>query len=183
MGWGNAAGNERPNVLRLFHSITAATMTRKNARKAPVPYVSYSRELADRICDDLASGLTLRAVCRQPGMPTETAVRYWALNDIEGFFERYDRSRQVGCDARNDMLQEIADGALPEDAPLLKIKSDNMKWYMMKVHPRRFGERALPSVPAGVRRVTFDFGDRELPDYQPTPKLIEGEFSEVEDDG
>ena len=38
----------------------------------------YTPALADTICKRIAEGESLRAICRDPGMPSEGTVRGWA---------------------------------------------------------------------------------------------------------
>ena len=56
-----------------------------------------------------AGGETLRAICRDEGMPDERTVRRWALDDVEGFAGHYAKAREVGYQSLADELLEIAD--------------------------------------------------------------------------
>ncbi len=69
----------------------------------------YTKAIADRICDRLANGETLRSICRDPDFPQESTVRAWALNDFNGFYARYARARNIGLDALADETLELAD--------------------------------------------------------------------------
>jgi hypothetical protein len=55
----------------------------------------YTPETADRICDRLADGESLKAICRSPGMPSERAVLSWAATRPE-FRGQYDFAREIG---------------------------------------------------------------------------------------
>ena len=58
----------------------------------------------------LSSGLSLRAICQEPQMPSEACVRKWAINDAgPGFSAQYVRARDIGLDCLNDRLLEIAE--------------------------------------------------------------------------
>jgi Bacteriophage Sf6, terminase small subunit-like len=46
---------------------------------------NYTREIAETICTRMSEGESLRAICRDPGMPSEGTVRGWAVRDVEGF--------------------------------------------------------------------------------------------------
>jgi hypothetical protein len=67
---------------------------------------TYTSELAHRICERLADGETLRAICRDEGRPDERTVREWAVDDVEGFSPQYARARQTRPNsfARQDKL-------------------------------------------------------------------------------
>ncbi len=53
----------------------------------------YTAEIAQRILIELAGGRSLRAVCRDHGMPPHSTVRQWVSDDRDSFATRY---RQAG---------------------------------------------------------------------------------------
>jgi transposase-like protein len=60
----------------------------------------YSDEIAQRILGELSGGRSLRAVCRDQGMPSYSTVRMWILEDRHGFRARYRQARTIekaGC--------------------------------------------------------------------------------------
>jgi Bacteriophage Sf6, terminase small subunit-like len=56
----------------------------------------YSAEIAERILTGLKGGRTLRALCREDGMPRQSTVQGWVLDDREGFAARYKAAREIG---------------------------------------------------------------------------------------
>ena len=78
------------------------------------------QEIAD-ICDKLAEGKSLRAICREMGK-AESSVRYW-LNKDEDAFAHSARARELGCDALADECLEIADSPT-EPADMKRIRID-----------------------------------------------------------
>ena len=56
----------------------------------------YTDEIADRILRELRSGRSLRAVCRDDGMPHHDTITKWVKQDREGFGARYRQARQIG---------------------------------------------------------------------------------------
>ncbi len=121
--------------------------------------VEYSPELAAKICEMLSTGITLREVCRQSDMPTEAAVRLWALEDRSGFAAQYTRARELGYLAMADEIVDIADDGLndwmerrrengePEQTlnhehiSRSKLRFDARRWLLSKCLPKIYGDR------------------------------------------
>lgn len=112
--------------------------------------VNKTPELLASICERLASGESLRAICKSDGMPTETAVRKWAIKDPHGFGSQYALSRNMAMDAMEDDLLEIADAELPRldngatDSGAVnnkRVRIDTRKWIMSKIAPKRYGDK------------------------------------------
>lgn len=70
--------------------------------------VTYSPEIVAAICERLAAGESLRAICRDDGMPTEGAFRLWE-REIEEVSTQSLRAREIGCHTMADECLEIAD--------------------------------------------------------------------------
>ena len=73
------------------------------------------------ICDKLAEGRSLRAICRDIG-EKESNVRYWLSRD-EHAFAQASRARELGCDALADECLEIADGEGATDVKRVRIET------------------------------------------------------------
>lgn len=71
----------------------------------------YTPEIADAICLRIASGETLRAICRDDDMPGWVTVYRWLEADAV-FSERFARARDMGADAIAQQALEIADTPL-----------------------------------------------------------------------
>ena len=110
---------------------------------------NYTRSLADIVCDRMTEGESLRAICRDVGMPSEGAVRGWSVRDVDGFGDRYRAARLLLMDYWADQIVDIADdvGLDPRDR---QIRTGVRQWIMSKVS-RSYGERLVHS------------GDPELP--------------------
>jgi hypothetical protein len=118
----------------------------------------YTQEIADRICQQLASGMSLREVCRSDDMPAESTVRLWALEDRDGFSAQYTRAREIGYHSMADELLEIADDAANdwmerngddnegwqlngEHVQRSRIRLDTRKWLLSKALPKVYGDK------------------------------------------
>ena len=104
---------------------------------------NYTRDLGDIICDRMTEGESLRAICRDVDMPSDGAVRGWAVRDVDGFGERYRAARLLLMDYWADQIVDIADdGDLdPRDR---QIRTGFRQWIMSKVS-RGYGERLVHS--------------------------------------
>lgn len=118
----------------------------------------YTSEIAASICAGLAEGRSLRDVCSDEGMPSESTVRTWALDDREGFSAQYTKAREVGYHAMADELMDIADNGSndwmerrgSEDAGWVangehiqrsRLRVDARKWMLSKVLPKVYGDK------------------------------------------
>lgn len=124
------------------------------------PAVTYTPELAAKILEEIATGKSLRAVCREPDMPGESAVRKWVIEDRDGFSAHYARARDMGVDAMADETIEIADDGTndfeyteitpgvtarspldQEHVQRSKLRVDTRKWYLSHIAPKKYGDR------------------------------------------
>lgn len=118
----------------------------------------YTQELAGEICRMLAEGMSLREVCRHEGMPHESTVRLWAVDDREGFSTQYRRAREIGYHSMADELLEISDDASNdwmerqnetaegyelngEHLQRSRLRVDTRKWLLSKALPKVYGDK------------------------------------------
>ena len=102
----------------------------------------YTPALAETVCKRIAQGESLRAICRDSGMPTEGAVRGWARDNRDGFGARYRLARELQFEFWADQIVEIAD-ASEADPCDPQVRIDVRKWLLSKLAARRYGERLL----------------------------------------
>ena len=125
---------------------------------------TYGQEIADEVCRRLAGGESLRAICRDEGIPDESTVRFWALDDREGFATQYARAREVQFLAIADELLEIADDGSNdwmqrtskdksggwelngEHIQRSRVRIDTRKWILSKMLPKVYGDKAEVAV-------------------------------------
>jgi hypothetical protein len=120
--------------------------------------MAFQQNIADVICDRLANGESLRAICRDEGMPSEATVRAWALDDVCGFAAQYARARELGYDRLAEEILEIADTPKPGKSRVQKadgqveereadmiehrrLQVDSRKWMLSKMLPKRYGDK------------------------------------------
>lgn len=86
----------------------------------------------------LATGESLRSICRTPGFPDHSTVCEWLRNNAE-FANQYARARSDGLDVLADQALEIADDT-DEDANSRRVRIDTRKWYLSKLRPEKYGD-------------------------------------------
>jgi hypothetical protein len=115
-----------------------ATVTKRNKRKAGRPSI-YSPKLADRICQRLVNGESLRAICADPNMPDKATVLRWADRNPE-FRGRYARARELLVEFWADELIAISDGN--DDVSRDRLRVDARKWLISRLLPQRADENS-----------------------------------------
>ena len=116
----------------------------------------YTTELADEICERLAAGEILNAICESDErFPTCQAVRKWVINDTDGFSSRYAHAREMGMDALAERSLKVAeDGSkdytldvdgrpvfIAEHVQRSRLICDQIKWFASKMAPRKYGDK------------------------------------------
>jgi hypothetical protein len=99
----------------------------------------FNAELGDRICERLADGESLRAVCRSEDMPDKVTVFRW-LRTYEDFRNQYARAKDESADALADDILDIADEKL-EDPQSRRVRIDARKWIASKLKPKKYGDK------------------------------------------
>ena len=122
--------------------------------------LTYSREVADKVCLRLCEVASLKRVCEEEGMPPESTVRLWALDDVDGFAARYTRARQIGYEGLADETLDIADNST--DANLARLRVDTRKWLLSKVLPKVYGDRIALDHGGKIATGAEDMTDAEL---------------------
>lgn len=120
--------------------------------------VPYSLELATRICDLLATGVSVAKICKAKDMPHETTVYGWLYQHPE-FLAQYRGARIAGCERIADELFAIVDDgsndwikrktaagkdeivADHEHISRSRLRFDARRWYLSRLVPKVFGDR------------------------------------------
>lgn len=120
---------------------------------------TYTPELAATICERLAAGESLRAICRDLDVVAEATVRSWVIDDVQGFAAQYTRARDMGLDALAEEIIEIADepagtldngGTDTGDVANRRLRFDARRWYLSKLAPKKYGERVDQNITGGL---------------------------------
>lgn len=111
----------------------------------------YSQELADKICEQIGNGGSLRTICDAEDMPAFSSVFKW-LREKPEFSQQYARACEERTEAHNEQLLVYGDEAIqlaqstdPKAAnavvSAVKLKADNLKWVMSKMKPKKYGDK------------------------------------------
>jgi hypothetical protein len=122
--------------------------------------MTITPETFDRICEQLAEGQSLRAICREPGMPSVwTVLRY--VDASPEASQQYARARElqaeffaqdivdISDDATNDYMKTVdADGVVGyklngENIARSKLRVDSRKWIASRILPKKYGDKTL----------------------------------------
>lgn len=120
---------------------------------------TYTQKIADRICDQIAEGRSLRSICRDKTMPSMRTVFYW-LAAREDFARLYAYARDAQADALVDEMLDIADDGSndwmeqrgrdgevtgwKENGESLKrsaLRLSTRQWIAEKLKPKKYGNK------------------------------------------
>jgi hypothetical protein len=100
---------------------------------------TYTPEIAERICRELAEGKSLRKICEADDMPAQGTVYVWIETDRDGFQEKYTRAREFQADTFVDEIVDISDEE--PDSQRARVRIDARKWSAGKMRPKKYGEK------------------------------------------
>lgn len=104
-------------------------------------------EVIKRLLDGIADGKTLRALCREDGMPNWRTVYDWIEAD-EQLAAQVARARELGFDAIAEDVFDIADGtrASSEHVQLSKMRIDTRLKLLACWSPKKYGNKQDVSI-------------------------------------
>jgi hypothetical protein len=155
-----------PMVVPVFRRLEKRTGNRRrralfvnkiSEMEMPRP-TTFTIEAFQTILGRISEGETLKAICREDGMPDPKTFRRW-VREYPERVRMYDQARLDGTDALADELIDIAwdtsNDTLVDakDRPYAnhewiarsRLKSETIRFLLMKLNPRRYGER-MPDV-------------------------------------
>jgi hypothetical protein len=150
-----------PFKVTVSNHSPASKETDTRARKRRAAGVKYSNAIAEEICFRMASGESLKGICRSPGMPTFQSVLRWVLERPE-----FARVYALACDMRAqylaDEILEIADTIEPGErvkksykgtevtvgdmVERSKLRVDARKWLLARLAPKRYGDKITQEI-------------------------------------
>ena len=99
---------------------------------------SYTPEIAEKLCAEIAEGGILHRMCRRDDMPDHSTVFRW-LEGNDEFRDRYCRARERQAEFFADEIIEIVD--TEPDPQIARVRMDARKWHASKTAPKKYGDR------------------------------------------
>lgn len=119
----------------------------------------FTQELADTICERIADGESLRAICDGDDMPNKATVFRWLAAD-KSFSDQYARAREAQAESYFDDIRDIADDGRndwmekrngdgehigwAENGEAIRrsqLRIDARKWMAGKLKPKKYGDK------------------------------------------
>lgn len=120
----------------------------------------FTQEVADEICNRIAEGESLRAICNDAHIPHTATVKRWLINDeYEDFRAQYTRAREEQTETFVDQIVSIADEE--DDPQRARVRIDARKWVASKLKPKKYGDR-ITNEHTGQINVTISADDADL---------------------
>jgi len=165
---------------------------------------SYTIAIGDAICERLADGESLRAICSGEDMPSRWSVLRWLTAD-EAFRTQYAHAREEQADTLADEIVGIADeqctmvradkhGAKADDEDGMvevvfdsaavarnRLRVDARKWVASKLKPRKYGEKVEHEVAVKVTLASL-IALSGLTTNGPTNSLLTQDTKQIEAD-
>lgn len=146
----NMAHEPITDFNRLLNSGEQKNLVKKISNPVGRPS-TYSKELAEKICEELAQGKSMRTVCKGDDMPAMSTVFKW-LREIKEFSEQYARAKEESTDAMSEDVLFISDESLLEAVnadpkaanavvQAMRLRVDTRKWIMSKMKPKKYADK------------------------------------------
>jgi hypothetical protein len=117
----------------------------------------YNQEIADKICEAISDGQSLREICKADDMPCKATVFRW-LGLHKEFSDQYARAREEQAEALADDIVAIADEEhfftkgddsdggveVTFDSTAVarnRLRIDARKWVASKLKPKKYGDK------------------------------------------
>lgn len=100
--------------------------------------MAFDQAKADKVCELLAAGSSLRKAAEGVGLSHSTVLEW--CDDVPEFGNQYARARSIGYRLLSDEIIEIADEK-SGDPVRDRLRVDTRKWMLAKMLPKVYGDR------------------------------------------
>lgn len=118
------------------------TQKPKKPKNPPHRPSEYTQEVADKLCEQITEGKSLRTICKADDMPSIATIFNWHRSQ-PGFLEQYTRAKDEQADTLSEDIQEIASKTLKGeyDPQASRVAIDAYKWTASKLKPKKYGDK------------------------------------------
>lgn len=99
---------------------------------------TFTQQLFDRICERMAEGESLRAICKAKDMPAKRTVLRWVAAN-EKLAAQYSEAQQMRAEHYFDEIIDIADSK--SDPQKTRVQIDARKWVLARMNPKKYGDK------------------------------------------
>jgi hypothetical protein len=103
-----------------------------------------SDALADALCDEIASGASIKQACETHGVARKEFYRW--LNSDEKFDTRITHARVRQQESLVEEMREIADSATAEDFQVARLRIWQRQWEAARLAPKKYGDKLQQEV-------------------------------------
>lgn len=98
----------------------------------------FSQKVFDRICERIAEGESLLAICKTKDYPAKRTFLRWVAND-EKLAAQYGEAQNMRAEHYFDEIVDIADKG--SDPAKTRVQVDARKWVLARMNPKKYGDR------------------------------------------
>jgi hypothetical protein len=123
-------------------ALTPPPSRNPNPGAAKPPWVDiYDHKVGQRICDLIASGQTLAAICREAWAPKARVIHLW-FADFPEFRQDYEAAYKIAADHLAREIVALADEAKTDlEMARLPFQISSRTWLAQRMDPARYGDR------------------------------------------
>ena len=126
----------------------------------PPVWTDEKRKAAqEEICERIAQGESLTAICKDAHTPHYITTLRW-LNEEPVFASNYARAREDQADHYAEEIIAIAD--TEEDAAKARVRVDARKWVASKLKPKKYGEKLDLNHSGSIEQLSDEEIDRRI---------------------
>lgn len=127
----------------------------------------FNEEIAQKICDLILEGNSIRSICSFVNMPHVATVMRW-LKDHNDFAKSYTLAKQQYAEFIFDKIVEIADQCPMDKDSIAKARLmiDARKYAVSKLAPKKYGSKIenievmeSPNIQINIVRATKQIGE------------------------
>ncbi|MDB5474941.1 MAG: terminase small subunit protein [Phenylobacterium sp.] len=102
----------------------------------------YAPAIGEAICERIAEGESLMAICRDPETPCLSTIYNW-LKAFPVFADMYVEARLRQADTYCDEVREVGLAATPGTVWADRLRFDTLRWLTARLAPKKYCEKIM----------------------------------------